>query len=147
MPAAGVCISAATDLTRSGPSHRERVDDEVVLSPRFIRTVDELYRGHVDPRDPLASPLFAELDGLPPLLMHVGTHELLLDDTLSFAAKARAAGVDVTLAVWPGLWHVFHTFVSLPEARQALDQIGGFARARFALAEVSTAPSSHRSLP
>jgi epsilon-lactone hydrolase len=147
LPAGAVCISAATDLTRSGPSHTKRVDDEVLLSPRFLRTVDELYRGHVDARDPLASPLFAELGGLPPLLMHVGTHELLLDDTLQFADKARAAGVDVTLRVWPGLWHVFHTFVSLPEARRALDEIGTFVRRRLVLAEVSTASVSHRSSP
>jgi acetyl esterase/lipase len=139
-----VCISAATDLTRSGESHRTRVADEVLLSPRFVRIVDEAYRGHVDPRDPLASPLFAELGGLPPLLMHVGTHELLYDDTVSFAAKARAAGVDVTLEVWPGLWHVFHTFVTLPEARRAIDHIAAFVRDRFALTEVSMAPASHR---
>ncbi|MDB4970260.1 MAG: hypothetical protein JWN44_5949 [Myxococcales bacterium] len=144
LPAACVCISAATDLSRSGASHRSRVADEVVLSPRFIRTVDELYRGDADPRDPLASPLFADLHGLPPLLLHVGTHELLLDDTLRFADRARAAGVDVTLEVWPGLWHVFHTFVSLPEARRALDDIAAFARRRFALAEVATASVSHR---
>jgi monoterpene epsilon-lactone hydrolase len=144
LPAGAVCISATTDLTRSGASHRTRAADEVMLSPRFFRTVDELYRGDADARDPLASPLFGELTGLPPLLMHVGTHELLLDDTLRFADKARAAGVDVTLEVWPGLWHVFHTFVSLPEARRALDAIGAFARQRFALSEVSLASASHR---
>ncbi len=143
LPAAAVCISAATDLTRSGASHRTRVADEVVLSPRFVATVDELYRGHVDARHPLASPLFAELGGLPPLLMHVGSHELLLDDTLAFAAKARAAGVDVTVAVWSGLWHVFHTFVSLPDARLALDDIAAFVRRRLILREVSTASVSH----
>ncbi|MCU1281685.1 MAG: hydrolase or acyltransferase, alpha/beta fold family [bacterium] len=142
LPAGAVCVSAATDLTRSGASHRTRVADEVLLSPRFLRVVDALYRGHVDARDPLASPLFAELGGLPPLLMHVGSHELLLDDTLAFAAKARAAGVDVTLDVWPGLWHVFHAFVSLPEARRALDQIAAFARRRFASSEVATARAS-----
>jgi acetyl esterase/lipase len=147
LPAGAACLSAATDLTRSGESHRTRVADEVILSPRFLRIVDNLYRGHVDARDPLASPLFADLAGLPPLLMHVGTHELLLDDTLAFVAKARAAGVDVTLEVWPGLWHVFQAFVSLPEARRSLDQIGAFARQRFASSEVSTARASHGSHP
>jgi monoterpene epsilon-lactone hydrolase len=144
LPAACACISAATDLTRSGDSHTTRVEDEVVLSPRFLRTVDELYRSDVDARNPLASPLFADLRGLPPLLMHVGSHELLLDDSLRFAASARAAGVDVTLVVWQGLWHVFHTFVSVPEARRALDEIGAFARRSFGLAEMSTASLSHR---
>jgi acetyl esterase/lipase len=147
LPAGAVCLSAATDLTRSGDSHRTRVADEVVLSPRFLRIVDNLYRGHVDARDPLASPLFAELGGLPPLLMHVGTHELLLDDTLAFAAKARAAGVDVTVEVWPGLWHVFQAFVSLPEARRSLDQVAAFARRRFDSSELSTARASHGSHP
>jgi epsilon-lactone hydrolase len=145
MPAGAVSISAATDLSRSGASHRARAADEVLLTPRFLAVVDTLYRGRADAHDPLASPLFATLHGLPPLLMHVGTHELLLDDTLAFADKARAAGVDVTLTVWPGLWHVFHAFVSLPEARQATAEIGAFVRRCHALAEVAPASVSHQS--
>jgi epsilon-lactone hydrolase len=131
LPAGAACLSAATDLTCSGASHRTRADDEVVLSRAFVRTVDGFYRAGADPRNPLLSPLFADLTGLPPLLLHVGTLELLYDDTVSFAAAAERAGVDVTLEVWEGLWHVFQTFVVLPEARRALDGIGAFARRCF----------------
>jgi len=60
--------------------------------------------------------------------LHVGTHELFLDDTLRLATKARAAGVDVTLHVWQGMWHVFHTFALVPEAREAVEEIGRFVR-------------------
>jgi acetyl esterase/lipase len=134
LPAGAICLSPVTDLTRSGASHQSRIADEVLLTPRFCNIVEELYRDGVRASDPMASPLFADLHGLPPLLLHVGTHELLLDDSVRFAAKARAAGVDVTFKIWVGLWHVFHTFVSLPEARRALDEVGAFARACFAAA-------------
>jgi acetyl esterase/lipase len=134
LPAGAACLSPATDLTRGGASHRARVDDEVLLTPAFLRAVERMYRGDADPRDPLVSPLFADLRGLPPLLVHVGSRELLYDDALRFVAAARAAGVDAEVVVWAGLWHVFHSFVVLPEARRALDQIGRFALARFAAA-------------
>lgn len=132
LPAGVACLSAATDLTLAGASHRTRIGDEVVLTPAFCRYVATAYRCRgADARDPLASPLFADLRGLPPLLLHVGTHELFLDDSLRLADKASAAGVDVTLKVWDGLWHVFQVFAWLPEAREALEEIGQFARARI----------------
>ena len=85
--------------------------------------------GKGSPRDPLASPLHADLAGLPPLLIHVGDCETLLDDSTRFAEKARAAGVDVTLEVWDGMIHVFQLFAAeLPEARRAIDGIGVFLR-------------------
>jgi epsilon-lactone hydrolase len=134
LPAGVVCLSAATDLTLNGGSHRTRAGDEVLLTPRFCRSVDAAYRSSgVDARDPLASPLFADLRGLPPLLLHVGTHELFLDDTLRFADKASSAGVEVTLRVWEGLWHVFQTFAWLPESREAIEEIGQFVRRRINL--------------
>jgi epsilon-lactone hydrolase len=132
LPSGVACLSAATDLTLAGASHRTRLGDEVVLTPAFCRYVATAYRcDGADARDPLASPLFADLRGLPPLLLHVGTHELFLDDSLRLADKASAAGVDVTLRVWDGLWHVFQVFDWLPEAREALEEIGRFARARI----------------
>ena len=133
LPAGAALLSAAADLTLNAASHRTRAAVEVVLTPAFCRSVDELYRCAAgDPRNPLASPLFADLRGLPPLLLHVGTHELFLDDSLRLAEKAAAAGVEVTLRVWDGLWHVFQTFVSLPEARQSIEEIGAFTRQCFA---------------
>ena len=79
--------------------------------------------------DPLISPLLADLSGLPPLLIHVGDHEVLLDDSVKFAEKARAAGVDVELIEWPEMFHVFQIFEPLlPEARKANREIAAFVR-------------------
>ena len=84
--------------------------------------------GH-DPLDPRVSPLYGELSGLPPLLMHVGDAEILLDDTLRFASKARAAGVDVTHEVWPEMIHVWHAFAAvLSEGRAAIEGVGRFLK-------------------
>lgn len=131
LPAGAVCLSPVTDLTLSGESHTTRVDDEAMLSPGFCRAVVQLYLCGGDPRAPLASPLYADLRGLPPLLVHVGTHELLLDDARRLVTRARAAGVDVTLREWDGLWHVFHAFGFVPEAKQAIDEIAAFVRRRL----------------
>jgi epsilon-lactone hydrolase len=81
--------------------------------------------GQGDPCDPLVSPLYADLTGLPPLLIQVGDSETVLDDSVMFADKARAAGIDVSLEVWDGMIHVFQMF-ELPEARRAIASIAGF---------------------
>ncbi len=84
-----------------------------------------------DPRHPYASPLYAGLHGLPPILIHVGDAEVILDDSTRFAAKARAAGVDVTLEVWDQMPHVWHAFAGLlPESDQAIERIGAWLQAR-----------------
>jgi acetyl esterase/lipase len=127
LPAAAVCLSALTDATLSGESFTAREADEAMLSVAFCRLAAHSYLGDRDPRHPLASPLHADLRGLPPLLIHVGTHELLLDDSVRFAHKASSAGVEVTLRVWDGMWHVFHSF-EVPEARAAIHEIGAFMR-------------------
>jgi acetyl esterase/lipase len=91
------------------------------------------YLGTGDAKAPLASPLFADLHGLPPLLVHVGTAEVLLDDSTRFAERARAADVHVTLEVCDDMIHVWHAFAFiLPEARQALERVGEFLRRRWA---------------
>jgi epsilon-lactone hydrolase len=125
LPAAAVCISPATDLARTGESFRTRKDP--LLSTRFVNTMIPLYIGDQDPRQPLISPHYAQLDGFPPLLIHVGDDEILLSDSVRLAEHARSAGVDVHLDIYPGMWHVWHLFVPfLPEARQAVDAIGLF---------------------
>ena len=87
--------------------------------------------GH-DPRTPLASPLYADLRGLPPLLVHVGTAETLLDDATRLAERARAAGVAVDLEVWDDMIHVWHAFAPLlPEADEAVARIGTWVRDRI----------------
>ena len=84
-----------------------------------------------DPRSPYAAPLHADLTGLPPLLIQVGTHETLLDDSVRFAEKAEAAGIDVTLEVEDEMVHVWQLFSSfLPEGRAAIERIGEFVRKR-----------------
>jgi epsilon-lactone hydrolase len=138
LPAAAVCLSPATDATLSGASFTARVADEAMLSVDFCRQAVSSYVGALDPCTPLASPLHADLHGLPPLLIHVGTHELLLDDSIRFAEKASKAGVEVTLRVWDGMWHVFHGF-DVPEARAAVDEIGVFMRAHLSVSGRATA--------
>jgi monoterpene epsilon-lactone hydrolase len=87
------------------------------------------YAGENEPDHPLISPLFAELHDLPPILLHVGDHEILLDDSTRFAERARSFGVDATVVVWPEMFHVFHIFSPLlPEARKANREIADFIR-------------------
>jgi acetyl esterase/lipase len=85
------------------------------------------YLGGADPRTPLAAPLYADLTGLPPLLIHVGTAETLLDDSTRLADRARSAGVDATLEVWEDMIHVWQFMAALlPEGQLAIDRIGEF---------------------
>lgn len=134
LPAAAVLMSAWTDLAATGASYATRADADPIHQRPMIAA---LARGVLGPdrdvRDPTVSPLFAELHGLPPLLMQVGDRETLLSDTTEFAAKARAAGVPVQLEVWPRMIHVFQQFPDeLAEARDARRSIGAFLRTHLA---------------
>jgi acetyl esterase/lipase len=92
----------------------------------------DFYLAGADPLTPLASPIYADLQGLPPLLIQVGTAETLLDDSTRLAERAREAGVDVTLEAWEDMIHVWHFFaLLLPEGQQAIDRIAGFIRKRL----------------
>jgi len=87
------------------------------------------YLGDAHPRTPLASPLYADLTGLPPLLIQVGTAEELLDDSTRLAERAQSDGVHVVLEPWEDMIHVWHTFAAiLPEGQQAIDRIGEFIK-------------------
>jgi epsilon-lactone hydrolase len=133
-PNAAVPISPATDFLATGDSFRTRAARDPIINagPEGIRMLSLLYlQGRVKPEDPLASPLYGDFRGLPPLLFHVGDAEVLLDDSTRAAERARAAGVDVTLEVFPDMPHVWHAFAPfLPEATRAIEQIGAFVRAR-----------------
>jgi acetyl esterase/lipase len=97
-------------------------------------TIVSDYIAGFDPRHPLISPLYADLSRLPPLLLHVGEHELLLDDVVRFGDRALASGIKVKTVVWPQMFHVFQTFAPiLPEARLANDQIVKFVLAQLSL--------------
>ncbi len=129
LPAAAVLMSPWTDLSCSGASVTERIDDDPGLTPDRLRDMAAAYLAGADPRTPLASPLFAGLGGLPPLLIQAGTAELLLSDAEELAKSAAAAGVDVTLQVAEGLPHVYPALLGTPEAAGATEQAGAFLRA------------------
>jgi monoterpene epsilon-lactone hydrolase len=130
LPAAAVLMSPTVDLTSSGASMTERVDQDPFSTPDMLRGFAARYLAGTDPKTPLASPLFAPLAGLPPLLILVGTADLLLSDSERLAAKAAEAGVDVTLEVGEGLPHVYPIMLGTPEASEATERIGTFLRAR-----------------
>ena len=130
LPAAAVLMSPTVDLTSSGASMSERVDEDPISTPAVLRQFASDYLAGADPRTPLASPLFASLAGLPPLLVLVGTADLLLSDSERLAAAADQAGVDVTLGIGEGLPHVYPLMLGTPEAAEATEEIGKFLRAR-----------------
>lgn len=133
LPAAGVMISPWLDLTCTSDSFASKVDEDCVLSQRNVKMWAQMYAGN-NTRAPLASPLFGELAGLPPLLIQVGTAELLLDDSTRFAKRAKAAGVDVTLEVWDDMIHIWPIMAfMLPEGQQAIDRIGAWVKERVAV--------------
>jgi monoterpene epsilon-lactone hydrolase len=130
LPAAAVLMSPTVDLTSSGASMTERVDQDPISTPALLRQFASDYLAGADPRTPLASPLFASLAGLPPLLILVGTADLLLSDSERLAAAAEQAGVDVTLEIGEGLPHVYPLMLGTPEAAEATEEVGKFLRAR-----------------
>jgi monoterpene epsilon-lactone hydrolase len=132
LPRAAVLMSAWTDLTVSSPSHSANKKLDPQVTREDLRKAGKLYIGDRDPADPLASTLFADARGLPPLLMQVGGDEVLLDDSRIFAERARAVGVDVTLNIYDGMWHVFQFHApEVPEAQAAINDIAAFIRAQF----------------
>jgi len=132
LPDAAIPISPATDFLATGDSYRTRAESDPIIKggPDAIRLLAAAYlQGRAKPDDPLASPLHGDFAGLPPLLVQVGDAEVLLDDSTRVAEKARKAGVDVTLEVWPEMPHVWHAFAPfLPEASEAIEHIGAFVR-------------------
>ena len=129
LPAAAVLMSPTVDLTSSGASMTDRVDEDPISTPALLRQLASDYLAGTDPKTPLASPLFASLSGLPPLLVQVGTADLLLSDSERLAGAAAAAGVDVLLEVGEGLPHVYQLALGTPEAAEATERVGTFLRA------------------
>src|SRR5580692_4098961 len=130
LPAAAVLMSPTVDLTSSGASMTERADQDPISTPALLRQFAADYLAGADPKTPLASPLFASLAGLPPLLIQEGTADVLLSDSERLAKAAAGAGVDVTLQIGEGLPHVYQLLFGTPEAAEATEQIGKFLRAR-----------------
>ena len=129
MPAAGVGISPWTDMEATGQSFTTNAEVDPMVSRDGIFSIATTYLAGKDPRAPLASPIHADLTGLPPLLLQVGSIETLLDDTTVLAQRAREAGVEVEVDVWDDMPHVWHHFAPiLPEARQAIQRMAEFMR-------------------
>ena len=127
MPAAGICISPWVDLTLSGDSMTSKAEADPMLKPETLGWMGGLYLNGQDAKAPLASPIFADLKGLPPLLVQVGSEEILYDDAVTFDKVAREAGVETELEVWDGMMHVWHLMAGvLPEGKQAINRIGAF---------------------
>lgn len=136
LPAAAFVLSPWTDLAATGESLHTRSAQDPWFKPEGVPIVAAHYLGNGSPTNPLISPLYGDLAGLPPLLIHVGDYEILRDDSTRLAAKARAAGVDVTLRVWEGMWHVFQTLAArVPEARESVDEVGAWVQSRLVMAE------------
>jgi len=133
LPDAALAISPCTDFTASGASMESRRQADPIILPEAIALLSAVYlQGGQNPKDPLVSPLYGDLTGLPPLLLQTGDAEVLLDDSTRFAERARAAGVDVTLDIWPEMPHVFQGFAPLlPEALEAIAKIGEFFNRDF----------------
>jgi acetyl esterase/lipase len=130
LPDAAVTISALTDLALTGESIKSRSEiDPMIRNTALLPDICRLYLSGADPRTPLASPLYGDFSGFPPLLIQVGDHEVLLNDSTRLAEKAKSADVEVKLEVEPEMFHDFQHFAPLfPEAQQAIDRIGGFIR-------------------
>jgi phosphinothricin tripeptide acetyl hydrolase len=132
LPAGGVCISPWADLTISAESYKTKADVDPMLNKDQLMMMAAAYLAGADPRSPLASPIFADLKGLSPLLIQVGTDEIILDDSLVLAERAKEAGVACTLEVSEEMIHVWHFFYPLVrQGREAIARIGEFVRKEF----------------
>ncbi len=127
LPGTAVCMSPWVDLVGTGASMQSKQEDDFILSSAFLNRSAQMYTNGHALQTPYISPLYASFAGLPPLLIQVGTSEILLDDALRLATKAEADGVQVTLDVWDEMLHVWQMAVPfLPEAKTAVRQMGTF---------------------
>jgi len=126
LPASVFCFSPWLDLTLSGDSVTENINHDPILSGPILQKYVNYYIGHHNPNDPLVSPLFGDLRGLPPIHIQSGRNEILLDDSVRFYEKARQARVDVTLKIWDDMFHVFQLFSFLPETQESMKQVSAF---------------------
>ncbi|MEE9453253.1 MAG: alpha/beta hydrolase [Paracoccaceae bacterium] len=132
LPAAAVCISPWVDLTLSGDSYITRKSIDPAVQESVVIEVADHYLGNTDPTNPVASPYFADLTGLPPLLIQVGAREILFSDAEMLRDKARAAQVDVSFEEWPGMIHVWHFYATdLSDGRKALDRVAQFLKKKL----------------
>jgi acetyl esterase/lipase len=128
LPVAAFAISPWVDLAHTGETMQTKAEEDPMFTESGIDYMAKLYANGADLSSPLVSPLYADLRGLPPTLIHVGTSEMLLSDSQRMAEALKKAGVNCTLKEWEGLFHVFHSVVYIPEARIANEEIAAFIR-------------------
>ncbi|MFX0080698.1 MAG: alpha/beta hydrolase [Candidatus Hodarchaeota archaeon] len=127
LPAAALVLSAWADLDMTGDTIRSKAKLDPLANTSDLFFLASLYIGDDDPKNPYISPMYADLKGLPPMLIQVGEAEILLSDSTRIAEKAKAAGVDVILDIWDGMIHMFQMFGSwAPEGQKATEKIGKF---------------------
>lgn len=132
LPGAAILLSPFLDMSASGETMKTRADRDPWFRPDEIEVVVRYYCPNEDVRNPLLSPVFANVAGLPPTMIQVGDDEILLSDSTRFADKLRTADVDVALEVFPEMWHVFQLFVGkMPESKAAVKKIGAYIKERF----------------
>ena len=132
LPGTAVLISPFLDMSASGETMKTRADRDPWFRPDEVEVVARYYCPNEDLRNPLLSPVFANVAALPPTLIHVGDDEILLSDSTRFADKLKTAGIDVEIEVFPEMWHVFQLFVGkMPESKAAVKKIGAFIQGRF----------------
>ena len=137
LPAAAVLLSPFLDVSASGESATTRADQDPWFDPSDLAVVADNYCDDADDlKNPLVSPVFANVAGLPPTLIQVGDDEILLSDSTRFAALMEEAGLEVQLEIWPEMWHVFQLLVGkMPESRMAIRKIGAYLHERLKSAE------------
>ena len=124
-----VAISPWTDLTQSGKTMQTNAKNDPIISKDYLNRMSEIYLSGASALTPLASPLFGDLIGLPPILVQVGTAETMLDDSRRFVRKAEAANVEVKYEAWEDMFHGWHGSAHiLDEAKQAIESIGLFCK-------------------
>ena len=129
MPAAAAGLSPWTDLALTGATLRTNAIRDPMLNIDDVPIMAAHYLAGADPQNPYASPLYGDLAGLPPVLIQVGSDELLLDDSVRMAKRLRQARVETELEIWPRMPHVWHAFAPImPEARRAIERVGAFVR-------------------
>jgi len=133
MPSAAVLLSPFLDVTGSGESATSRADRDPWFDVADLHVVARYYcPDESDWSKPLVSPVFANVAGLPPMLIHVGDDEILLSDSTRLADMLKAEGIEVELEIWPHMWHVFQMFIGkMPEARAAVNKIAAYINERF----------------
>jgi acetyl esterase/lipase len=136
LPAVGVLMSPWVDMEGSGASMLAKQDVDPTIRKEWLLRCATDYLGDGDRRNPLASPLYGDMRGLPPLLIQVGESETLLDDSVRLADKAKAAGVEVTLDVWDEMTHLWQLMAAMvPEGQHAIDRIGEWVREKLSLSD------------